>query len=508
MKKRAFIGLNMLTLSLVSSAAFGVDTNLSIYPEQTRQKVTFGGDIKLTVKKVDEGNTLKIMQRFVELGFDTVRVPFFPIRDIDDPFYSKVYRVSDIAEDMGLKVFASVANGDGEFNNWLHGAHKFAEPLICPSCDANIYHLNLTAYASYLDAYINQMAEHDAKVDYFGPFNEDRASVSDYQKLWAQMDEGDFLRVGPELWGLGNSVNDTPGLAKLIDVVGAHFYDDESIPIAEHDSRWSELKTAALAKPVWFTEATRFEATNNEMSNLRLGLEHIIPAIRGGADKIIFYQAANRFVWYNGGKRAYRFTGVKQFTTQARGVVVNSTIDDLAMKTVSFLEKDVLTINVTNGHDTAKLLTVNIEGEAKAFGSGQQTFWTEHEEASLNGLTYDGAGCLTITVPPNAYMQLSIPIAKSLNSDIQTCQHNALPNDGLLPDFDEDGVADYFDDDDDGDEIADIDDAFPFDASQWGDNNVLDDQAEQQSEQNHSGGSLGWSALLFLMVYFRRKYLN
>jgi len=457
-----------VSVSILSIAnAYAVDIQLDIYPKQQKQQVKFGADIKLTLKRVEEGNTEKIFDRFIEMGMDMVRMPFYPTRDISDEFYDKVYRVADIAEDKGLIIFASVANGDGDLNNNLHGAHKFSDSLICNSCDDNLYNLNLTAYAAYMDDFIANMALHDAKIDFFAPFNEDRGLVTDYQKIWQQMSENDFQRLGPELWGLGNSVKDTPKLLDLIDVVGAHFYDDETIAIEEQDDKWASLKTAASGKEVWFTEATRFETSNSEITNLRSGLEHIIPAIRGGVDRVVFYQAANRFVWYNGGMRAYRFSGVKQFTTHASGHVVDSNSDDLAVKTVSFIDEDTLTVNITNGDSSAKVATINLQDNYLAFGSGDQALWTEAVEAEFSAINFDSISCWTMTIPANAYLQLSVPVIVGTESSPNSaCVHIALPQDAQLPDHDVDGIADFFDEDDDNDMALDIDDAFPFDASE------------------------------------------
>lgn len=501
--------------ALVSTYGFAADTQIEIFPEQKKQQVKFGADIKLTIKNVADGNTSKVMDRFIEMGMDMVRLPFFPIRDVTDPFYDKVFKVADIAEDKGLILFASVANGDGDANNWLHGAHKFSDKLICQSnCPKTFYNINLTAYAEYMDAFLDQMALHDAKVTFLGPFNEDRGAVSDYQQIWQQMHNNDFKRIGPELWGLGNSIIDTPKLLDLVDVVGSHFYDDSANKVDIHDSQWAALTEAANGKEVWFTEATRFEASNNDMTNLRTGLEHIFPSIRGGAERVIFYQAANRFVWYNGGTRAYRFSGVKQFTANAIGNVVDSTSDDSAVKTVSFYDAGVLKVNITNGHLTPQITMINLKGNYAALGNGSQVLWTSEVEAGLSEIAFDDSPCWTLTVPANSYLQLSVPVVAQSSSTVDDCQHIALPQDSDLPDYDKDGIADYIDEDDDNDNIADEFDEFPFDATRSGTQTEETEETEDAEdtvneevelplpEQKSSGGSLSgvWALLMLLGV--------
>ncbi|KGK00100.1 hypothetical protein [Thalassotalea sp. ND16A] len=411
----------LLPLLLSGMAGMANSNEISIFPGQVEQEVKFGADIKLTLKGVDEGNTEKIMDRFVELGMDTVRVPIYATRDITDPFYDRVYRVSDIAEDKGLKLFASVANGDGDLNGNLHGEVKFSDDLKCISgCNNNIYRLNFGLYSTYLDTYLQNMELNDASVSYLGPYNEDQADNDDYRKLWDKMNNSNYSRVGAEFWGLERSVEATPDLLDQLDVVGSHFYDDIRIAPEDYDSTWADLTDAASGAPVWFTESTRYQVDSSEMTNTRSGIEHMIPAIRGGAERVFIYQTVNRLFWYNGGKRAYRFSATKQFTSNATGNVVDSSSDDLAIKTVSFIDNNQLKINITNGDTSAKVTTIYLEGDYSASGSGEQALWTESVEGELTNITFNGGSCWTMTIPANSYLQLNVPVQSGQTS--QTCE--------------------------------------------------------------------------------------
>ncbi|MDC2888787.1 hypothetical protein [Psychrosphaera algicola] len=78
MKAIKIITINLMMSALVSAYGYAADTHLEIFPEQQKQQVKFGADIKLTIKNVAEGNTSKVMDRFIEMGMDMVRLPFFP----------------------------------------------------------------------------------------------------------------------------------------------------------------------------------------------------------------------------------------------------------------------------------------------------------------------------------------------------------------------------------------------------------------------------------------------
>ena len=52
---------------LIASACDAAKVRIN--PSKQRQTVTFGADVKLTLRRVDEGNTEQAIDRFVELGY-------------------------------------------------------------------------------------------------------------------------------------------------------------------------------------------------------------------------------------------------------------------------------------------------------------------------------------------------------------------------------------------------------------------------------------------------------
>ncbi|WP_017446727.1 hypothetical protein [Gayadomonas joobiniege] len=400
------LALTLATTGLSSQAVYA--STITIDPADKNQSVAFGADIKLTLKGVDDGNTSAVMDRFVEMGMDLVRVPIYTTRDISDPFYERVYRVSDIAEDKGLKIFASVANGDGDQNNNLHHADKFASSFFC-NCSYNLYNLNLTKYAAYLDDYLDNMQINDATVDILGPYNEDDADDSDYNKIWNQMVRNDFQRIGVETYALQAGINKVADVEDRLDIIGAHFYDDANFSYAQKDSKWNELVTATN-HPTWFTESTRYALGSTDLESARLGLEHFIPAIRGGAERVIIYQTANRLVWYNGGTRAYRFSTAKHFMTNADGQVAGSTSDDTDLTTVSFVNNGVLSVNITNKNSTDKTVTIQLQNGYKASGTVTRTIWTATDEGTANTYHLGNNASWNVTVPAGSYVHLDVPL--------------------------------------------------------------------------------------------------
>ena len=401
-----FIAYTTTATFLIASAC---DASLvRINPSKQRQIVTFGADVKLTLRGVDEGNTEQIMDRFVELGMDMLRVPIYTTRELNDPFYERVYRVSDIAEDKGLTLFASVANGDGDQNNNLHHSDKFGDFLKC-NCPYNIYDLNLTAYSSYLDDYLANMVSNDAKVDILGPYNEDNAENSDYRKIWDQMNRSDFQKIGVETWALEAGISRTPDVIDQLDIVGSHFYDDDAISVSEYDKKWANFVAEAGEKPAWFTESTRYQVGGvSAMAQARMGIEHFIPAIRMGVERVIIYQTANRIVWYNGSIRPYRFSSLKHFIQNATGPRLVSTSDDLDIKTVSFMNGEDVSVNITNSSDVDKTVTVKFTKGHQASGTVTRTVWQEGVEGEQNAYVLGGNRSWDITVPANSYVHLNV----------------------------------------------------------------------------------------------------
>ena len=459
----------LVTLSgVIGFSTLSEATTITIDPSELNQTVKFGADVKLTLKRVDDGNTEKVMDRFTELGMDMLRVPIYTTREMSDSFYDRVYRVSDIAENKGLKIFASVANGDGDQNNNLHHAEKFGSFLKC-NCPYNVYNLNISAYSSYLDEYLMNMELNDAKVDVLGPYNEDNAANSDYSKIWGQMTNRDFQRIGVETWALQAGINKTPEVSDQLDIIGAHFYDDSAIPVAQHDEKWAEFVSAAGEKPAWFTESTRYEVSGaSAMAQARMGIEHFIPAIRGGVERVIVYQTANRIVWYNGGVRPYRFSSLKHFIQNAKGPSVASETDDLDIKTVSFASEDNLSVHVTNSSSENKTVTLNLTSDFGANGTVTRTVWEEGVEGVANKYVLGGNSRWNVMIPANSYVHFDIEgvfnaVVDSdedgIEDELDNCPFIANPE---QENFDFDDFGDACDDDDDNDSLADSEDACPM----------------------------------------------
>lgn len=399
-----------VALTLAPSLVQAADAVISVSPGNTKQSVKFAADVKLTLKGVAEGNTEQVLNRFIELGMDMIRVPIYMTRDIDDPFYDKLYTVADLAEDKGMTIFASVANGDGDENNNLHHADKFDSSFIC-NCDYNIYSLNLTKYSAYLDDYLDNMEANDAKVDILGPYNEDAADNSDYSKIWNQMTRSDFQRIGVETWALDVAPTTYADVADQIDIAGAHFYDDDQFDRSTHESYWENFTNATGTTPAWFTESTRLSVGGNTtMQNVVAGLEHIIPSIRAGVERVVVYQTANRLVWYNGGKVSYKFSAFKQFLTNATGNVVDSSADTSDIRTVSFVDGDTLSVNITNPTSSSMSVQISLQDSYKTNGLITRTVWEDGSEGTANSYTLSNNASWTVTVPAESYVHLDVPV--------------------------------------------------------------------------------------------------
>lgn len=399
-----------VAMALMPALAHAADAEITVDPNNVQQSVKFAADIKLTLKGVADGNTSLVLDRFIELGMDMLRVPIYMTRDINDIFYDKVYDVADQAEDKGMTIFASVANGDGDLNNNLHHADKFDSSFFC-NCAYNVYNLNLTKYAAYLDDYVENMALNDAKVNILGPYNEDTADNSDYRKIWDQMTNSDFLRIGVESWALDVAPTTYADVSNRIDIAGAHFYDDGQFARSTHDSLWSNFTSATGTAPGWFTESTRLSVGGNTtMQNVVAGLEHIIPAIRGGVERVVVYQTANRLVWYNGGTVAYKFSAFKQFINNSTGNVVASSADTADIRTVSFKNGNNVSINITNPSSVSKSVNVILDSNYKTDGLVTRTVWETGSEGVANSYTLNNNAQWTVTVPAESYVHLDVPV--------------------------------------------------------------------------------------------------
>lgn len=397
-------------LACATLGAAAQSVSITVDPSDVRQTVKFGTDIKLTVSAVDSGNTASILDGFQDLGFDLVRVPIFASRTLDpqDPFYDVVWRVSDLIEDRGMLLFASPANGDGEVG--LPGEQKHGD-FLKSATSSYTYGLDPDLYAAYLDTYLNYMRVNDAAVTYLGLFNEDPAGAGIYSATLAAMTDTSPLIIGGEYIWLQGTVSRAAAMAGVSDIVGSHFFDDDVIADASEDSTWANLITNASPKSVWFTESTRFGRGSTNYMRLVNGLNHIIPAIQGGVERVVIYQGAPRLVNYQGVAQPYRYSGTKQFIASAAGSVVASTTSDYTVRTANFLDGNILHTNITNTETVDRTVTITLSGGYLAQGNSTQTNWSATAEGVAEPTNVlDEASSWTVTVPAQSYVHISTPV--------------------------------------------------------------------------------------------------
>lgn len=410
MKKRlsALVASTFAFIGAVGASAQTVSINVD--PSDVRQNVKFGTDVKLTVSQVDSGNTAAVLDGFLDLGFDMVRVPIFASRTLEplDPYYEKVWRVSDQVEDRGMLVFASPANGNGEIG--LPGAQKHGD-FLKSAGSVYTYGLDPALYAAYLDTYLNYMRLNDAAVTYLGLFNEDPAGASIYSATVSAMVDQSPLIIGGEYIWLQGTVSRASALRAVSDIIGSHFFDDGVIADVDEDGTWATLVANASPKPTWFTESTRYSRGNTNYLKLVNGLNHIIPAIQGGVERVVIYQGAPRLVTYQGNPIAYRYSGTKQFIAGSAGPVVGSSTSDISVRTVNFLNGNILHTNITNTNTVARTVTISLGGGYIAQGNSVQTNWAAGAEGVAEPTTVlDEANQWTVTVPAQSYVHIATTV--------------------------------------------------------------------------------------------------
>jgi len=317
--RSALCALAAFAGSQASSATPG-SARLTIGAPRHLAPVVWGVDAKLTAKGWAENPAATDVARrlFVDGGFTVFRLPIYAMRPVSDPLYAKIAGLARQirAANPGVLLFASVANGDGDQNNWLHGAEKFPADM---KGGKGIYDLNLDRYAAYLDDYLRMMQAADARIDWLGAFNEDPAKAADLQHLWRTMTRLEGVRrIGVESMALRASTTNAPPLTPLVDIVGSHFYDDDEgkkmIPRAEWESAWVQLVASAGGKPVWFTEATDYrEFDHDRIDDLLDGLARLVPALNAGIDGVVLYQAVPRIVNYDNTVAAKKWSGLEAF---------------------------------------------------------------------------------------------------------------------------------------------------------------------------------------------------
>lgn len=394
-------------VALEEKAAANV--TVSIDPDDTQQTVTFGGDGKLSIKAWAEGDVETTAQRlFGDMDLRILRVPIFALQPIDDPIYDDVITVIQAVQDVNsdVKIFASVANGDGYGANH-HRENKFpAAWRGC--CDQNIYSLHLRTYASYLDSFIERMSDGGVTIDYLGPWNEDPADNLDYHNLFRQMDNlGSTQKVGVERWALLTSVQDVDDIEGRTDITGTHFFDQSSIDDA--DATWGELVDLS-DDPVWYTESGGYGFGNN-IDLILSGMKQVFPSIRSGAEAVIFYQVVKRLVWAGGGIRAKKYEAFKNLVNNSSGrQVTDISVSDSDVSAVSFADEDTLSVHFINEDDAKKTARINLQSGYQVADTITRTLWDAANTEVSNTNNRNGSSSWTVQLPPRSYTHFDVPI--------------------------------------------------------------------------------------------------
>lgn len=405
---------------------------ITVNPGTSYQAVTFGGDAKLTIKNYADGNTSTVSDKlFDEMNLRILRVPIFALQPISDPIYDDVIEVinSVKAVNSNVKIFASIANGDG-YGTDYHGEHKFpASWRGC--CSYNVYSLNLTTYATYLDSFMTKMNNAGITIDYLGPWNEDSADDSDHRKVFDQMNNlGATKKVGLERWALSTSVADVDDVEDRTDIIGSHFYDDDTLGESNWNSTWASLVSAS-ADPVWYTESTRY-STNDNIDRLIAGLNNIFPALRSGVEAVIFYQACNRIVYANGNTPPIKYSGFKNIVNNAWGKVINSYGNDNAIKVVSFGNNSTINIHILNTSNNNKTVAINLTNGYSVSGTVTRKIWDNSNTGTSNTYTLNGNTSWNVTCPANGYTHLNIPLNKSVASKTSNDKNVIIEEDIII----------------------------------------------------------------------------
>lgn len=405
-KRHLFIGL------FFSFSVFSQTNSITINPTDLKQKVIFGGDAKLSIKNWAEGNTNMVSQKlYGDMNLKILRIPIFALQPITDGIYDNVITVinSVKSKNPNVKIFASIANGDG-YGTDYHGATKFPSSWI-GCCASNLYSLNLTTYAVYLDSFMTRMSNAGVTIDYLGPWNEDNADDSDHFKVFSQMTKLGFTqKVGLERWGLQSSVTDVDDVEDQTDIIGSHFYDDTTISESNWDSTWVSLISAS-ANPVWYTEATRYK-TNDNIDNLIAGMDNIFPAITGGSQGIIFYQACPRFVYANGTTLPIKYTGFQNLVNNAEGNIINTTSNNIAIKVIAFGNETNVDVHIINKNQIESSVDLQFSNGYWGVGIVNRKTWSSTNTGLLTTISLTGNAGFNVSIPANSYVHLKIPINK------------------------------------------------------------------------------------------------
>jgi hypothetical protein len=406
----AIVAGALATTSIAAPTAVTLTLGQPLSP----RPVVWGADAKLSAKPWAESpHAADITRRvFVEGGFDVFRVPIYAMRSADDPIYAGIAGLARDAKRLNpaLKIFASVANGDGDRRNWLHGKEKFPESMLG---GRGVYTLRHEVYAAAIDDYLRMMQAKDAPIDWLGIFNEDPARPDDYLSIYRELKAAEGVtRVGVETWALRAGVRTTPALAPLSDIIGSHFYDDTEsrapIPRSEWKKSWRALVKAADGKPVWFTEATDFRGFENDsITDLLDGLDRLFPALNAGIDGVVIYQVVPRLVNYRNDIATTKWTGFQALIQSTRrGVRLTTShngpveFDALAC---TLPERGSLDLHLLNS--TAQELTVTLAGPRVAASASART-WSAQSDGDIQALSLGPDQ--TLTLPPRTYLVLRV----------------------------------------------------------------------------------------------------
>lgn len=401
-------------LLFISVYSFSQTDIITINPQETHQNVVFGGDNKLTVKAWAEGSTYNVSRLlYQDMNLKILRIPIFALQDITDPIYDNVISVVNSVKfyNPDVKIFASIANGDG-YGADIHGAPKFPSGWT-GCCPSNVYNLNITRYSAYLDSFMQRMEDAGITVDYLGPYNEDPGGNSDYSKITAQMTKlGDTKMVGLERWALGDAVDNVDDVENQVSFIGSHFYDDEKIPESDWDSTWASLVQKS-EHPVWYTEATRYSIGDN-IGLLIAGMDNIFAPIRGGAEVVIFYQVCKRFVYANGSKLPIKYSGFQNIVNNAEGKLISSTSNNNNIKTVVFGKDDTIDVHVINKNTTNNVVNLQLLNSYLGNGVVDRKLWTASDTETESNYTLNNNANWNISVPANSYSHIKVTLNKPI----------------------------------------------------------------------------------------------
>lgn len=325
--------------------------------------VTYGADVKLTLFRIHDFDRMN--QNFVNLGMDLVRVPVIAHWKIKDAKYNTITSYVSSAKKKGLSVFASVANTNGQFklNGDLddgHNGHKFPKwmkctenggTLDCLSDEKGLYGVNRTHYQSYLAELIPMLGD----IDYIGPWNEDNASIKDYT-----MTDIDKPIVGSELWSLKKSAAEMKQVGKVIDLGGAHNYDDDGEngqgTLLDSYTYWKNFYNEGGD---WFTESTRHLLSTSN------GIGQILPAIANGMSKIIVYQTSPRIFRFNGNNNNKHYPALKALISgsKGKGSAKRVETDSENFPIACFVDSTDLIVHVCNLTDSTEYCYIDLQDQ-------------------------------------------------------------------------------------------------------------------------------------------------